>query len=244
MTFPSAAPVLGCERGDVSGRVVEQRVEDIAEMGLGVYVLQHCNIATCSCRRLCGRGRDPDAAYELLRYQLLRLGAHHAAEVPVVGDGAVWVWNRADELRKELGLPRDRFHETVEYFHAAERLSDLSKSRTGWPEVSRRAWMSVQKTRLKAGEIEQIEEVFHALVKREPEAMAKEIGYRFAEPRAPPLRRVPTPWLAQWQGPGRVVRTQRRQHAHEGHQRRVDRRTRRRSPPPARSRQEWSLERG
>jgi hypothetical protein len=120
---------------------------------------------------------DADAVYDLVRYHLLRLGGHQASEVAVVGDGAVWIWNRAEELREELGLPHDRFHEILDYFHVVERLSNFSKSRADWSEEGRRTWMRVQKARLKAGEIEEIEAVFQALAKREPEAMATELEY-------------------------------------------------------------------
>lgn len=65
---------------------------------------------------------DADAVYDLIRHHLLRLGGHQAAELALVGDGAVWIWNRGEELRKELGLPPEPFHEILDYFHAAERL--------------------------------------------------------------------------------------------------------------------------
>lgn len=120
---------------------------------------------------------DADAVYDLIRYHLLRLGGHQAAELALVGDGAVWIYNRGEELRKELGLPPERFHEILDYFHAAERLSEFSKTRTDWSESSRRAWMSVQRQRLKAGEIEEIEDVFRAMAKRRPDDMATELDY-------------------------------------------------------------------
>ena len=85
---------------------------------------------------------DADAVFELIRYHLFRLGAHRATDVTVVGDGALWIWNRADELRETLGLPRERFQQIVDYFHAVERLGDFSKARPYWTDEVRKDWRS------------------------------------------------------------------------------------------------------
>lgn len=48
----------------------------------------------------------------------------------------------------------------MDYFHAAERLSDLSKStQAKWGEEGRLSWLHLQKRRLKAGDIEATERV-------------------------------------------------------------------------------------
>jgi hypothetical protein len=79
--------------------------------------------------------------------------------VTLVSDAAKWIWvDRADALRRDLGLRAERFHEIVDYFHALERLGDFAKSRDGWTELMRPAWLKVQKERLKAGDIEAIED--------------------------------------------------------------------------------------
>lgn len=101
---------------------------------------------------------DADAVFELLRYHLLRLGAHEASELGLIGDGAKWIWSRSEELRKSLSLPPERFGETVDYFHVAERLGDLSKTETSWSTDDRNGWLSEQKQRLKEGDIESIEQ--------------------------------------------------------------------------------------
>ena len=108
---------------------------------------------------------DADAVFELMRYYLLRLGGHKAVDVTLVADGAKWIWNRGEELREALGLPPDRFHEIVDYFHAVERLGDFARSRADWDEAYRREWLALQKKRLKAGEIEEIESVLRVIAK-------------------------------------------------------------------------------
>lgn len=77
---------------------------------------------------------DADAVFDLLRFHLLRMGAQEADTVVFVADGAKWIWRRTDALRQALGLPEDRFHEIVDYFHVVERLTELSKTQTRWGE--------------------------------------------------------------------------------------------------------------
>ena len=120
---------------------------------------------------------DADAVFELMRYHLLRMGAHKAEEVTLVGDGALWIWNRAEALRKGLGVPMERFNEIVDYFHVVERLGDFAKSRAEWDEAYRRSWLATQKARLKAGRIEDIEAVFRRISERDPAGMETELDY-------------------------------------------------------------------
>ena len=71
---------------------------------------------------------NADDAFELLTYHLLRLGVHAATELTLIGDAAEWIWNRADALRKSLGLTGEQFHEIIDYFHVVERLGEMSKT--------------------------------------------------------------------------------------------------------------------
>lgn len=101
---------------------------------------------------------DADAVFELLAYHLLRLGGSRATELVLVGDGAPWIWNRAESLRSKLGLAPERFHQVVDYFHVVERLAEVAKSMSSWTEPLQQAWLKVQKDRLKAGDVEAIED--------------------------------------------------------------------------------------
>lgn len=112
---------------------------------------------------------DADAVFELLAYHMLRLGASHATEVVLVGDGAVWIWNRAEELRRRLGIAPSAFSEVVDYFHVVERLGDIAKSMTSWTEDMRKTWLKVQKGRLKEGKIEEIDDNVRRVAARSPE---------------------------------------------------------------------------
>jgi hypothetical protein len=120
---------------------------------------------------------DADAVFALMRYHLLRLGAHRAEELVLIGDGAPWIWNRADALRQELGIPEARFHEVLDYFHAVERLGELSKGQAGWSDELRTRWLRAQKDRLKQGDVEHIEDVVRALHRDDPGQLATELDY-------------------------------------------------------------------
>jgi len=120
---------------------------------------------------------DADAVFELLRYHLLRMGAHEAQSVVFVGDGAKWIWRRTGALREALGLDPESFHEIVDYFHVVERLTELSKTQDRWGEEARMSWLHTQKKRLKAGDIEAIEDVVRIIGTRKDADMETESEY-------------------------------------------------------------------
>lgn len=101
---------------------------------------------------------DADAVFRLMRYYLRNVGAHRAEELILIGDGAKWIWKRADRLRQDLNLPKERFTEVVDYFHAVERLYTFARSRPGWSESKAVRWAVGKKAWLKAGKVEKIEE--------------------------------------------------------------------------------------
>ena len=121
---------------------------------------------------------NADAVFELMRYHLFRLGAHKAIDVTLIADAAQWIWGEgAQGLRVALGLPPERFHEIVDYFHALERLGDFAKSRSSWSELMRRSWVKAQKERLKAGDVEGIEQFFASTESTTGEDLSTERKY-------------------------------------------------------------------
>ena len=123
---------------------------------------------------------DADALYELLCYHLLRLGEHRAADVTLAAEGAVWIWNRADELRQTVGLRPEQFTEIVDYFHAVERLGEHSRA-THSGDDARLRWRAIQKKRPRASHIEE----------------CVRAGVLVPEPRTAPLRRLSHRWPAE-----------------------------------------------
>jgi hypothetical protein len=68
-----------------------------------------------------------DEIFELLSQYLIPLDIHKAKVVQCTADGATWIWNRFRPFLEGLGVPADRIIETLDYFHAAEHLTDLYK---------------------------------------------------------------------------------------------------------------------
>jgi hypothetical protein len=66
-----------------------------------------------------------DEIFELLAQYLVPLQIHNAAAVQCTADGAPWIWKRFRPFLEALGVPSERITETLDYFHAAEHLTDL-----------------------------------------------------------------------------------------------------------------------
>lgn len=119
---------------------------------------------------------DASEVFALLRYHLLRLGAHEASELALVGDGAPWIWARAEELRIGLKLPRERFHEVIDYFHVVERLGELAALQE-WTDDERNLWVGQQKRALKTRPIEEVEQAVLALRYADDAARERELDF-------------------------------------------------------------------
>jgi hypothetical protein len=68
-----------------------------------------------------------DEFMQVLEMHLVRLGIRHAAQVLVLADGALWMWERIPALLLRLGLPADRLIELLDFYHAAEHLSAFAE---------------------------------------------------------------------------------------------------------------------
>lgn len=97
---------------------------------------------------------DCNETFALLVGHLRLMGAHNAARMTLLGDGAEWIWGRAEALREALGLPRERFHEVVDHGHAVEHLTKLADLVKTWPGTTRAQWMKTARVLLKGGRIE------------------------------------------------------------------------------------------
>jgi len=82
------------------------------------------------------------------------LGAQKAASVTLLGDGAAWIWGRAEELRQALDIPREQFTEIVDYYHAVEHLTEIADFAKPWNGTKRIMWLAKAKDHLSNGSIE------------------------------------------------------------------------------------------
>jgi hypothetical protein len=99
---------------------------------------------------------DCDAVFAMLLGYLKALGAKQASELMVLGDGAVWIWERVDALASELGINRDRITQVVDWCHAVQTLFKIAEARSHWNGDQKESWIRMAKRHLHAGEIDKL----------------------------------------------------------------------------------------
>lgn len=65
---------------------------------------------------------DADATFALALGYLRLLGAAYAQVVEFIADGADWIWERTDTLRQQAEIPKERWVEVIDFYHASEHL--------------------------------------------------------------------------------------------------------------------------
>jgi len=121
---------------------------------------------------------DADDTLRLMVGHLRLLGAHQAEHLTLVGDGAAWIWGRAEQLREGIGIPPGRFAEVVDYYHAAEHLYEVAAIPKNWDAEQRQRWVKRARKHLDAGRIDRVVEEIQSLrVGRRGKAVGKCIGY-------------------------------------------------------------------
>ena len=76
---------------------------------------------------------DADATETLVIGYLRLLGAAHAQVVEFIADGAPWIWERSENIRREAEIPVKRWVEVIDFYHASQHLHDtieLCRDRT------------------------------------------------------------------------------------------------------------------
>jgi hypothetical protein len=125
-----------------------------------------------------GTMEDADAVFTLLVGHLRLLGAHEAATLVLIGDGARWIWDRVDALVEGVGIPAHRFVAIVDFYHALEHLQHVADLRAGWSVAERRKWYRRAKRALRKGNVEKVIAEIDALrIGRRAKAIATERRY-------------------------------------------------------------------
>ena len=70
-----------------------------------------------------GTFEGPDHVMELLALHLHRLGAGQAQVVTFISDGAPWIWDRLEWVRRQIGLPADKTEYVLDWCHAVHHVS-------------------------------------------------------------------------------------------------------------------------
>ena len=121
---------------------------------------------------------DADALFALVVGYLRLLGAHEAAQLVLLGDGARWIWDRVDELLQAVGIAPERFVAIVDYYHAVEHLRHVTELLSGWSATQRRRFVKHYKRVLRRGEVEEVIAAIHELCQgRHAKALATERDY-------------------------------------------------------------------
>lgn len=100
-------------------------------------------------------------------------GLDRAQEVCVIGDGAPWIWNIADEQFYEATQIIDLYHAREHYWNVARTMFGCDKG-----EIS--AWTDKRRKELDQGEVEKVIEAIKDLspfTEQEKEVLEREIGY-------------------------------------------------------------------
>lgn len=99
---------------------------------------------------------EADRFFEYLTIEYHRMGLNQCSILHPLGDGALWLWSRFEALRQD----GQEFIPTLDFFHAAEHLSDLAKLVFPDRPEDRQAWCHAMTTLLKSGKLDQF---FHKL---------------------------------------------------------------------------------
>jgi hypothetical protein len=97
---------------------------------------------------------DCNVLFDMLVGYLKALGVHQARALIIVGDGALWIWDRVDDLVRRTGVDRDRVSEIVDWPHAISTLHDIVKLCANWSARQRERWLKRAKSRLYVGDID------------------------------------------------------------------------------------------
>ncbi len=100
--------------------------------------------------------RKADGCFEIITTLLQEIGANEAAEWVVVGDGAVWIWDRVPELVKALGFDADKVTQVLDWYHAVQRLHEIAAERNDWSNSERKRWVGKMKQHLRRDNVEKV----------------------------------------------------------------------------------------
>jgi hypothetical protein len=105
--------------------------------------------------------------------EAVRRGLERARKVCVIGDGAPWIWNIADE--QFYGATQ-----IIDLYHARQHYWDTARAAFGADKEKIKQWVSVRRKELDQGKVEEVIEAIRQLLPyadAEKELLEREIGY-------------------------------------------------------------------
>ncbi len=97
-----------------------------------------------------------DALFGLAVDLLRRLGARHARELVIAGDGAATIWDRVDDLIGAVGIPRWRVRSFADFWHAVEHLHEAANLVRSWTDEQRARWVRARRRALHDGKVDDV----------------------------------------------------------------------------------------
>jgi len=101
-------------------------------------------------------GGGPDYIFQLIQSYLKQMHITPDDKLLFVADGALWIWDRVEDLKKALGLCQEQVYELLDFYHAVEHLGKLADLNHKWSAQERKKWISKQRSRLKEGSIDEV----------------------------------------------------------------------------------------
>ena len=102
-----------------------------------------------------GTLRGPEAVFALLLSYARQIGLNAADKVLFIADGAPWIWQRIQRLIAALGLSPTQVLGLIDFYHAAEQLSDAVKLRR-WSATQRTRWLNRTRGLLKRARVDEV----------------------------------------------------------------------------------------
>ena len=118
-----------------------------------------------------------EGLFRLLKEYLKALNIKEVAQVQVIADGALWIWNNAKKMLLELGVSEDKIVETLDYYHAVEHLTKITELLPKTKQVDKNKLFKEFKELLWEGKVREIIEKIGTQVKRVSKKMKTEIAY-------------------------------------------------------------------
>lgn len=106
---------------------------------------------------------DADAAFEILTAELKLRGAARAQEIILAADGARWIWNRVDDLARDLGLAPEKIVKVADFYHAVEHLTEVAELCVRWTDAEKKRWVKRMRKHLKHGRVDTVVEAIRSL---------------------------------------------------------------------------------
>jgi hypothetical protein len=97
-----------------------------------------------------------DAAFGIAVDLLCALGARHASELVVAGDGAAAIWDRVKDLIGAVGIPEARVRLFADFWHAVQHLHEVAELMCSWTPEDRVRWVRARRRELFDGRIDDL----------------------------------------------------------------------------------------